>query len=299
MRALNVSATSTIDERTQLPIKKPGRRANPLRPASVEASVAALRGTLGSARPLEQPTAATSVMERAIARQCGQLPAFAPLLDELELAGWSSHRRTLSGNFHDWMMLDGRVIMVAAGHAIGPEPTDAVEAALVAQAAWSTIRAHAGDVCEAGELLSRAASSLWRTPNEGVQAAVVVALLDTIEGNASIAMAGDCLAWRIRAATLEQLTVRQPMLGGVADFSYASQLVQLSLRERLLLVADNPAQRPAKLAATVAANFARLDAESHRRMIAADTLAIVRDQYQRHATDITAPSASIIAVRRR
>jgi hypothetical protein len=188
---------------------------------------------------------------------------------------------------------------VAAGHAIGPEPVDAMEAALVAQAAWATIRALAVNVRDAGELLSRAASSLWRTPNDGVQAAVAVALLNTVEGQASIAMAGECLVWRIRAAALEQLTVRQPLLGGVADFSYASQTVQLSLRERLLLVADSAALRPPKLAARTAARFARLDAESHRRMIAADALAVVRDEYQRNASNAAPASVSIIAVRRR
>jgi hypothetical protein len=26
-------------------------------------------------------------------------------MEEIELAGWSSHRRRLSGNFHDWMLL--------------------------------------------------------------------------------------------------------------------------------------------------------------------------------------------------
>ena len=147
-RAPNVSASITIDERTQLPINKAGRRTNPLRPAMVEASVTELRGTLGSVHP----TVAAPVMAPPIARQSGQLPAFAPLLDELELAGWSSHRRMLSGNFHDWLVLDGRMIMAVAGHAIGPQPMDAVEAALVMQGTWATIRAHAGRVRDAVEL---------------------------------------------------------------------------------------------------------------------------------------------------
>jgi hypothetical protein len=226
------------------------------------------------------------------------LPAFAPLLDDLEIAGWSSHRRRLSGNYHDWLMLEGRVILVSVGQAVGPEPIDPTEAALVTQSAWATIRAHAHHVRDAGDLLSMTARSIWPMPNAAVQASVAVALVDTSEGKASVAMAGDCLAWRIRAACCEQLATHQPMLGGAADFTYASQLVQLSLRERLLLVADNPLRRLPKLPSSIAASFARLDAESHRRMLAADAVALVRRHYERGAEDARSP-ASIVAVRRR
>jgi hypothetical protein len=44
--------------------------------------------------------------------------------------------------------------------------------------------------------------------------------------------------------------------------------------------------------------FSHLDAESHRRMAAADAVAIVRDMYETEGIE-TAPSASIAAVRRR
>ncbi len=283
--AKNMSAISTIEELTSAQAKKPGRRTDKLRPAASASSIA-----------VHCPV---SEMAPAVARQSSQLPAFAPLLDELELAGWSSHRRMLSGNFHDWLMLDGRTIMSVAGHAVGPPSMDTTEAALVVQAAWATIRAHAARVRDAGELLSLAAASLWRPAIEGVQAAVAVALLDTVEGHASIAMAGDCLVWRVRATAFEQLTVRQPLLGGVSDFSYASQFIQLAVRERLLLVADNPLERPATLALNIAGSFSRLDAESHRRMVAADALAIVRNHYLQNATENLSPSASIVTVRRR
>ncbi len=87
---------------------------------------------------------ATHSVVAAVARQSAQLPAFAPLLEELEIAGWSSHRRMLSGNFHDWMLLDNRTLMVVAGQAVAGragEGSDSIEAAIVAQGAWATIRA--------------------------------------------------------------------------------------------------------------------------------------------------------------
>ncbi|MEX0614136.1 MAG: SpoIIE family protein phosphatase [Pirellulales bacterium] len=234
----------------------------------------------------------------AVARRNAQLPGFAPLLDELEIAGWSSHRRLLSGNFHDWLLLEGRGVLVTVGQAVGPDPHDLTEAALVAQAAWAAIRAHAYHTSDAGTLLSRASRSLWPIPNSRLQASVAVALIDSAEGHASVAMAGDCLAWKVRAATSELLTICQPPLGGAAEFAYISQSVQLSLLERLLLVADDPMQRSPKLAASIAASFAQLDAESHRRMIAADAVALVRRHYELPADEIQSP-ASIVAVRRR
>jgi hypothetical protein len=195
-------------------------------------------------------------------------------------------------------MLEGGRILVAVGQSIGPEPLDSTEAALVAQGAWATIRAHAHYVPDAGELLSITSRSLWTIPNSAVQASVAIALLDSLEGRVSLAIAGDCLAWQVRAATFEQLAIRQPRLGELTEFTYASQTMQLSLRERLLLVADNPMRRPAKLESLVAGSFARLDAETHRRMLAADAVALVREHYEQPSAELRSP-ASIVAVRRR
>ena len=68
---------------------------------------------------------------------------------------------------------------------------------------------------------------------------VAVALVDTTGGNASVALAGDCLAWRVRAATCERLAIHQPPVGTASTFNYLSQSFQLALRERLILVADD------------------------------------------------------------
>ncbi|MCI0333863.1 MAG: SpoIIE family protein phosphatase [Planctomycetes bacterium] len=282
----NLSTTKAL---AQVLSRDAARKTNPLR------SNRGTGETLRSAQPSSEQSPNSCA---AVARQCAQFPAFAPLLEELEVAGWSSHRRTLSGNFHDWLMLDGGRMLVAVGQAVGPESIDPTEAALVAQAAWATIRAHAHYVHDAGELLTIAARSLWTIPNSSVQASVAIGEIDTTEGRASLAIAGDCLAWRVRAANTEQLATRQPFLGELADFTYASHTVQLSLRERLVLVADNPFRRPAKLASSVASSFARLDAESHRRMMAADAVAFVRRHYERGPEEQRSP-ASIVAVRRR
>jgi len=241
----------------------------------------------------------SSTMTAAATRQNAQLPAFAPLLEELEVAGWSAHRRSLSGNFHDWMLLERRTLLIMSGHVTGGDGVDSVEAALVAQGAWAAIRSHAHHATDAGVLLSLAGQSLWPIAGAGMHSSVAVSLVDLDGGQASVAAAGECLALKIRATGIEQLSANQPAVGAERDFTYSSQLVQLSLRDRIVLVADEPAQRPAKLASKITASFSRLDAESHRRMMAADAVALVRDTYDQQADDGKRLSASIVAVRRR
>jgi Stage II sporulation protein E (SpoIIE) len=226
-------------------------------------------------------------------------PAFAPLLEELELAGWSSQWRMLSGHFHDWMLLDRGRVLVMVGQAAATELADPMETALMAQAACIAVRAHAQHSDDAGQLLTLAARTLRSIAATPHQAAVAVALVDAVGGSTSLAVAGDCLAWRVRAAKCEQLASDQPALGADSNFTYAAQDFALSLRERLMLVADHANHRAPRLAATITSNFRRLDAESHRRMTAADAAAIVRRQFEEQIDQNPLAAASIIAVRRR
>ncbi len=294
-----MTVTSTIDALSPLHTREAGRGTNPLRPVPTGTAVVAReRRESRPGQSAEHAAPRKASLSPAAALRNAQMPAFAPLLEEFEIAGWSSHRRLLGGNFHDWLLLDGRELLVIVGQVVGPQPVDPMESALVAQAAWAAIRAHACHVCDAGTLLSLATRNLWPMPSANLHAAVAVALIDTVEGHATLANAGDCLIWKVRAAATEKLAARQPLLGEVADFTYISQWVQLSLRERLLLVADDAQRRSLKLATSVAASFAQLDAESHRRMLATDAVALVRRHYERNEDDSRSP-ASIIAVRRR
>lgn len=296
-----MTAASTIDDRTQFQTRETGRRSDPLR-SGLDRLRSSQRPPLGSqiVRSAERVVLARpTIVGRAAKRRSDQFPAFAPLLEELEIAGWSSLHRLLSGNFHDWLLLGEGRMLVTVGQAVGPEPRDPMEAALVSQAAWSAVRAHAHHTRDAGTLLSLAARTLWPMPGAAWQAAVAVALVDTTGGRASVAMAGDCLVWRVRAASCEQVLIRQPMLAGAADFTYASHSLQLSLRERLLMVADDPSRRLPKLGSSIGAELSRLDAESHRRMTATGAVALLRRHYQPETDDDTGVPVSIAAVRRR
>jgi hypothetical protein len=228
-----------------------------------------------------------------------QLPGFPPLLEELEIAGWSAQQGPLDANFHDWLLLDRNRLLVTVGHVAAPQSIDAVEAALVAQAVWTSVRAHAQAAGDAGALLSRGAQTLWPLPTPTPRASVAVALVDTSGGHASVGMAGDCLAWRVRAATCEQLLIRQPALAGSADCTYLGHSLELSLRERLVLVADDTLERDRKTSLAISSNLSHLDAEAHRRMTAADAVTLVRRYYEPSVEGAAAASASIAAIRRR
>jgi hypothetical protein len=114
-----------------------------------------------------------------------------------------------------------------------------------------------------------------------------------------VGLAGDCLAWRVRAATCEQLSIHQPALNGAADCTYLGQSLQLSLRERLVMVADDTVHREPRSAIAIGTSLSRLDAEAHRRMTAADAVGLVRQYYEPVTATANAGSASIVAVRRR
>jgi hypothetical protein len=237
----------------------------------------------------------------AAIRQSAQLPAFAPLLEDLEVAGWSSHRRTLSGNFHDWSLIEGRTLLAMAGQAVASQTVDSIdpiEAALVAQGAWASIRAHAHHASDAGTLLSLVAQSLWPLTSSGMQASVAIVLIDLDGGYASVAAAGDCLALKIRAIGSDPIATRQPALGSIADFMYLGHSIQLAARERIVLIADVPARRPENVTAKIANTFSRLDTETHRRMMAADAISLVRECFDQPA-DGSRLATSIVALLRR
>ena len=184
-----------------------------------------------------------------------------------------------------------------SGAAAVPEPADPIEAALVSQAAWAAVRAHAPHASDAGAILSLASQTLWAAP-AATLTSLGVALVDTTAGNTSVALAGDCLAWRVRAATCERLAIHQPPVGTASTFNYLSQSFQLALRERLILVADDSFRRSPKAELALTTCFSHLDAESHRRMAAADAVALVRKVCDTGDGEPT-QSTSIAAVRRR
>lgn len=298
-------ATSlTIDERGESGDWLAGCRPDPLHDRTLASPLPAKRRrqSADAKRPPHRPPAGRNVAgSPAGLRLRAQLPGFAPLLEELEIAGWSAQRQPSAANFHDWLLVGGDRILVTVGHAVRPghADVDAAEATLVVQAVWAAIRALAPQMSDAGALLSRVAQSLWPQSADAVQVCVGAALLDTAGGQLNIALAGECLAWRVRAASCDQFARQQPPLGASLDGTYLGQSLQLSLRERLVMVASDAAHHVPPLDQAIAASFSHLDAESHRRMTALDAVSLARKTAELDFLGDDDPSLSIAAVRRR
>ncbi len=219
-------------------------------------------------------------------------------MEETEFAGWSSHRNLVAGGFFDWRLLDDGRVLACVAQVATLLPSDRLSLALSAQAAQTAIRAHALHTEDAGTLLQLAARTLGIVDRDQ-QVSLAVALVDGVGGSVNLAIAGDCLVWRVRAARWEQLPSDQPPLGVETNFAYAAHDFALSLRERLLLAADNPAHRSPRFADSITGQFSRLAAEAHRRMTAADALAIVQTRVEQEWASNPKASANVVAVRRR
>lgn len=84
---------------------------------------------------------------------------------------------------------------------------------------------------------------------------VEAALVDTAGGRLSIALAGECLAWRVRAASCEQLAIQQPPLGSSVGCKYLGHSLDLSLRERMVMVAHDAAHHGPPFESAIAQSF--------------------------------------------
>jgi hypothetical protein len=104
----------------------------------------------------------------------------------------------------------------------------------------------------------------------------------------------------LSAGSGDPRTTCQPALGAATEIAYHTHSFELSLRERIILAVDDPLTRPTKAATGVVADLSRLNAEAHRRMTAADALALVRETYSHNSSECaTIPSVSVTAIRRR
>lgn len=240
--------------------------------------------------------AATRPESPAATRRRAQLPSFAPLLDEIELAGWSSDRERLAGNFHDWLPLAGGGVMVAVGRVLETATTDPVEAALLAQSVWTAVRAHALHATDAGTLLSLVGRTVYSRSTGDPLASLALGIVDPVGGRVDLALAGGCLALRIRAAECESATDGRPPLGLHHDATYVGQQIELRPRERLAVIVGPHA---AGAVSAIQRQFTNLEAEAHRRMTAGETVRRIRQGCEAAERTERLASTSILVARRR
>ena len=87
-----------------------------------------------------------------------------------------AQRRSLDANFHDWLLLGSNRILVTVGHVATPQQADPVEAALVAQAVWTSVRAGArSSRRRRWRAVVARGGTLWPMPTPATRASVAVA----------------------------------------------------------------------------------------------------------------------------
>ena len=238
-------------------------------------------------------------LEREIHRPERDHPcSFAPLLDEIEIAGWSSDRDRLASTFHDWLSLEGGQVMVSAGQGLNRE-SDPTESGLIARSVRTAVRAHALHARDAGRLLALVARTLGETSTGGPLASLTVGLIEPMGGGVQLAMAGPCLALRIRATGCTPLPAPQPALGIHAEIVSLHEQVDLRPRERLALITGQSDCFLTRLEAEIKKQFGGLTSEDHRKMTASQTLALVRQGVDMSRNLGDYESTSVVVVRRR
>jgi hypothetical protein len=223
--------------------------------------------------------------------QLSLLPTQSPVLDELELAGWSLDRDRVA-SFYDWHPLaDGRMLVVAASQAQGVLESPEFDGHWL-QAARIALRVHASQCQDAGELLTIANDTLWTASPGGQGLSLAVALIDSGDATGSLALAGNATAVRWRAGGCTPVVAESSPVGWHQSSAYLPRECSLVVRERLLLT-------------TLGSRVSRIDrlcrelvtqpAEAQRRMHARGALRVAIEAASDHGCDLR----SAALVRRR
>ena len=155
------------------------------------------------------------------------LPATAPSVDGVDLAGFSDYCDETGGDYFDyprtWAMPGGRVALTigdVTGHGIG--------AALLMAAGRAVLRSHSDRDISPGELLSIANRHLARDATQGKFMTLFYGVLDPVHGTLTFANGGQGGTFVVRAAsgTVEVMEASAPPLGVIDGIPFADATVE-------------------------------------------------------------------------
>ena len=178
----------------------------------------------------------TQQLQQAGCRQQEQLPTVTPILDQWDMAAWTSGggasgRDRLSREFYDWGVLaDGRVF-VGVGSAEGKT----LSASLSSMAFHAALKAHTAYPHSASGMLERINGTLWGSSTDVQFASLFYGLLDPERGELEYAFAGRMHAWIANQRGVRPLTHAAPFLGIGPDTPYTAQRARVSPDESLVI----------------------------------------------------------------
>ncbi len=178
-------------------------------------------------------------VEQAARWQHDRLPSVMPLVDRLEIAGWTEQAEGIGGDFHDWTVLPDSRLAIAVADAQGT----LVEAGLNAASLHAALKSHCGYRHSASQLLQRLNDTLW-TASAGDQfASLAYGLIHPDTSAVELALAGQVMAVLVQHGEYKLLTAKAPALGTGPDTRYKS--LRFTLNPADLLVVLSPGVRNA------------------------------------------------------
>lgn len=145
-----------------------------------------------------------------------RLPSMQPLVDGLEIAGWTAQAEEVGGDFYDWSVLSDGRLAVAVGDAQGA----LLEAGLGAATMQVAIKSHANYRHNSAQMLSRVSDTLWCTSAGDQFAALFYGLIQPQSGAVEFSLAGNAAAILVGRDCREIITSDAPLLGSDAEAEY-------------------------------------------------------------------------------
>ncbi len=160
-----------------------------------------------------------------------QRPTFPPVLEDWDLAAWTTSADQMTGEFHDWGVLpDGRAFL-----ALGSMENDSLAGTLATASVHAALKAHTAYPHGASQMLERINETLWAGLSEARFASLFYAILDPERGELEYAFAGRVQGWIASPRGVRPLTQAAPMLGVGPATPYIPQRARMLAGESLVL----------------------------------------------------------------
>ncbi|MBN1911751.1 MAG: SpoIIE family protein phosphatase [Pirellulales bacterium] len=239
-----------------------------------------------------------AILKRQVAAaerlQRGGLPSISPLLAGWDVAGWAAQAHNVGGNFFDWFSLPDGLLAATLGDAMDK----GIEAALSAATAKSSLRSHAQYQRDPARLLQQVNLTLW-TGSAGDQSAnLFCGLIETANGQAHFASAGQLGVILIRPDGWESLSQPSQAAGQGPQVAYEPQHYELQPGEALVVFSDGvrDALDHKDEPLGEAGLGGPLAEKAH--LPADELLALARDRLEAHAVSPQSSDRSILVVKR-
>ena len=241
----------------------------------------------------QQTALANQSLDAAGRWQQNQLPRITPLVEGVDLAGWTRQTGIVGGDFYDYFPLSDGSLGIAVGDAL----STGVDAALLAAEMHGALRALAQRRLSPAQLVSRVNSTIWTTSVGDQSAALFYAVIDPTSGRLRYASAGDLVALHFRGDDADTFAMPTAPLGTDPDTRYRQTEIRLEAGE-ILLIASDGVREARDEGGRILGCSGLVDAIGQHRNASADSLVeIVRHRLQQHSPE-PADDQTILVLRR-